>query len=205
MLRYAPSKRLYFDPENGVSQLIDEFAEMMEKDHQNPVLYFSRDGLDPVVSRVPFSHLVASYQASLKNPEETLKVLERTGYQEVVSQNRQILTEELKYIDQWLKKWAPEEIKFELKGQLNSQEFSGEEKSYLRVLGEKIASAPEDVDGEWFHKAIYEIKESMNLQPGQVFKPLYRALIGKDSGPRAGWFLSILPRDWLVKRLRLEA
>ena len=42
------------------------------------------------------------------------------------------------------------------------------------------------------------------MTPQQVFKPLYRALIGQESGPRAGWFLSILPRDWLIKRLNLE-
>jgi lysyl-tRNA synthetase class I len=30
-------------------------------------------------------------------------------------------------------------------------------------------------------------------------------LIDKTSGPRAGWFLSILPRDWLVARLQLLA
>lgn len=205
MLQYPPSKRLYFDPQNGVSQLIDEFAELMEKDPQNSILFFSRQGLDPVISRVPFSHLVASYQASLKTPDETLKVLERTGYDEVVRQNRQILIEELKYIDEWLNKWAPDDVKFELKEQVNAGEFSEEEKSLLNSLSQKIAPAPQNADGEWFHKAIYELKENMNLQPQQVFKPLYKALIGKDSGPRAGWFLSILPRDWLIKRLRFEA
>jgi lysyl-tRNA synthetase class 1 len=205
MLQYPPSKRLYFDQDKGVAQLIDEFAEMMANDPKNPILRACREGLDPVISRVPFSHLVASYQASLKNSQETLKVLERTGYQEVVGQNRQILSEELKYIDEWLNKWAPQEIKFELKDTLAGENFSDDEKEYLKSLGEKIAQAPENADGEWFHKAIYDIKENMNLQPAQVFKPLYKSLIGKESGPRAGWFLSILPRDWLIKRLRLEA
>jgi lysyl-tRNA synthetase class I len=37
-----------------------------------------------------------------------------------------------------------------------------------------------------------------------MFTTLYRALIGQTSGPRAGWFLSILPREWLVKRLSLK-
>ena len=32
-----------------------------------------------------------------------------------------------------------------------------------------------------------------------MFAALYKALIGKTSGPRAGWFLSILPRDWLAR------
>jgi lysyl-tRNA synthetase class 1 len=205
MLQYAPSKRLYFDQDKGTAQLIDQFAEMMANDPNNPILLACREDLEPVISRVPFSHLVASYQASLKDVKETLKVLERTGYQDVVAQNKQILTEELQYIDNWLKKWAPEDIKFELRENISTNDFSDEEKTYLKSLSAKIFEAPEDADGEWFHKAIYEIKEELALQPGQVFKPLYKALIGKDAGPRAGWFLSILPRDWLIKRLNLEA
>ena len=74
----------------------------------------------------------------------------------------------------------------------------------MNQLADEIAAAPESANGEWFHEAIYKIKESRQLKPEEVFKPIYRALIGKDSGPRAGWFLSILPRDWLIKRLRLE-
>jgi lysyl-tRNA synthetase class I len=38
-----------------------------------------------------------------------------------------------------------------------------------------------------------------------MFGALYRLLINKSSGPRAGWFLSILPRDWLLDRLNLKA
>jgi lysyl-tRNA synthetase, class I len=42
------------------------------------------------------------------------------------------------------------------------------------------------------------------MAPKELFTVLYRAIIGKNSGPRAGWFLSMLPRDWLVARLKLE-
>jgi lysyl-tRNA synthetase, class I len=202
MLRYPPSKRLYFDPGNGVPQLIDEFAELMSNEPDSPLLEISRRGLDPTISRVPFSHLVASYQAALKNPEKTLELLKRTSHED--EQDTQVLEHELKYIDQWLQNWAPEEIKFELAQSVDSSKFSEAEKDYLRQLADKIAQAPDHADGEWFHKAIYELKEKMNLEPRQVFKPLYLALISKDAGPRAGWFLSILPRNWLIKRLRLE-
>ncbi|MGH9856953.1 MAG: hypothetical protein ACRD4B_03815, partial [Acidobacteriota bacterium] len=71
-------------------------------------------------------------------------------------------------------------------------------------LADKIANAPENADGEWFHKAIYEFKDAMSLQPKFMFAALYHVLIGKESGPRAGWFLSILPREWLISRLRFE-
>jgi len=75
----------------------------------------------------------------------------------------------------------------------------------MAQLADKIADAPAGADGEWFHKTIYAFKEPTNMQPKELFQTLYQALIGKDSGPRAGWFLSILPREWLISRLRLQA
>jgi lysyl-tRNA synthetase class I len=74
----------------------------------------------------------------------------------------------------------------------------------MKALADKIAAAPADADGAWFHNAIYELRDD-TTSPKELFTTLYTAIIGKTSGPRAGWFLSILPRDWLIKRLNLEA
>jgi lysyl-tRNA synthetase class 1 len=204
MLRYPPSKRLYFDPENGVAQLIDEYAELMDKNPDDPILFFTRKNLDPVISRIPFSHLVASYQTALKDTDRTLDVLARTEYAPVVEQNREILKQELKYIDQWLQKWAPEDSKFELLDKIEANKFSGVQKQFLNSLVSKVEQAPENADGEWFHQAIYELKGQTGLESKELFSTLYQLLIGKNAGPRAGWFMSMLPRDWLIKRLRLE-
>jgi lysyl-tRNA synthetase class 1 len=208
ILRAPLNRPLFFDPIEGVVKLMDEYSALSAKKDLNEaektLLYISTRGAEPTVSRVPFSHLVASYQAALKNPDKVIDIIARTEYEHVIEDQREIIKHELSFIDEWLKKWAPEDIKFELRESLGQDDFSEDEKKYLQELGEKIANAPEDADGEWFHKAIYDIKESMNLQPQQVFKPLYKVLIGKESGPRAGWFLSILPREWLVKRFRLE-
>ena len=75
----------------------------------------------------------------------------------------------------------------------------------MNQLADKIAQAPKDADGEWYHLAIYDLKDSTGLSPKELFSTLYQAIIGKQSGPRAGWFLSMLPHDWLLKRLRLES
>ncbi|MBA3757593.1 lysine--tRNA ligase [Candidatus Saccharibacteria bacterium] len=203
MLRYPPEKRLYFDPLH-VAQLIDDFTELLTKSPETALIAFSKTTLDPTISKIPFSHMVESYQASLKNPESTLLTLSRTGYQKIVNQNKQIILDELKYIEAWLQKWAPEEIKFELIDDVDTASFSQEERSYLNKLSLKIEEASEDSNGEWFHKAIYELKDFSGLEPKQLFTAIYKATIGKESGPRAGWFLSILPRDWLIKRLKFE-
>lgn len=211
ILRAAPLKRLYFDPVNGVVQLMDEFAAFAAKqdkdESEQQLWYVSTRGSNQnrSVSRVPFSHLVASYQASLKDANKTLDVIKRTEHSQAAEEDAGIIREELKFIDEWLRLRAPDDVKFSLAEQVNAGDFSETEQNFLKTLGERAANAPEDADGMYFHERIYELKDELGLQPKEMFTTLYKALIGKTSGPRAGWFLSILPRDWLVRRLKLEA
>jgi lysyl-tRNA synthetase class 1 len=211
VLKAPPSKTLYFDPVH-VAQLIDEFAELLTKepksDEEKQLIALATHGVESTISSVPFTHLVASYQAAGRDADKTLQIIGRTEHAAVLDKQAGTIKKELAFIDQWLEKWAPEDVKFDLQADIAALSLNDQEKAYLAQLAAKIAAAPAEVDGEWFHKAIYEIKESQNLTPQQVFKPLYQALIGKDSGPRAGWFLNdlyIQDKDWLIKRLKLEA
>jgi lysyl-tRNA synthetase class 1 len=210
ILRAPLTKRLYFDPVNGVVQLMDEFAALAAKpdrtETEEQLLYICTRGLaDKTVSRVPFSHLVASYQAALKDPDKTLAVIGRTEYHQIVQEDGEIIRNELKFIDEWLQRRAPDDVKFALLETVDPDQFSEQEKAYFKALADKIAAAPEDAEGSWFHQAIYELKDTSGLEPKEMFTVLYKLLIGKTSGPRAGWFLSMLSRDWLVKRLQLSA
>jgi len=36
----------------------------------------------------------------------------------------------------------------------------------------------------------------------EFFGAIYISILGKDSGPKAGWFLSVLPKEFLLKRLK---
>jgi lysyl-tRNA synthetase, class I len=210
ILKSPPAKRLYFDPVNGLVQLMDEFAAFAAKidkteDEQQLWYICTRDNdSQRRVSQVPFSHLVASYQASLGDIDRTIEVIMRTEHAAMATQEAAIIRDELTFIDEWLRLRAPDEVKFSLAQHVNPNDFTAKEQAFLRGLAEKVAQAPADADGAWFHLAVYEFKDSMGLQPKSMFTTLYRALIAKDSGPRAGWFLSLLPRDWLVDRLRLD-
>jgi lysyl-tRNA synthetase class 1 len=210
-LRHPPQKQLFFD-RTHVAELIDEFAALLakpNKSHEDKrLLALSNVSDSSVVSLVPFSHLVASFQAAGRDAEKTLAVISRTEHSQAAENQAGIIKKELAFISQWLDKWAPEEVKFSIQPKVSTDAFNEQEKAYLAELAAEVEAAPAKADGEWFHKAIYEIKESHKLQPQQVFKPLYKALIGKDSGPRAGWFLNDLyvqDKEWLIKRLKLEA
>lgn len=208
VLRYAPDKLLTFDEGPTLIRLVDEYAELAAKEakteEEQQLLAVCSGGGERVVSRIPFSHLVASYQAALKDADKTLEVIARTEHAETVQQDKEIIKNELRYIDQWLERSAPDEVKFSLRPDVPG-DLTDVQRQFLTGLAEAVAQAPVDADGQWFHQAIYAFKESLGLQPKDLFVTLYHVLIGKTAGPRAGWFLSLLPRDWLIKRLRLEA
>ena len=209
VLRFPPDKLLFFDETDGLVKLIDDFAALLanpDKTAEDQMLIdISTNGVpSTTISNIPFSHLVASYQAALKDADKTLEIIRRTEHKATVDAQQETIKNELKFIDNWLKAWAPDDIKFELQPK-PPKVISEKEREYLLALAKKIQTAPDDADGEWFHKAIYDLRDSAGLPPKQLFSTVYKVLIGKDSGPRAGWFLSILPRDWLLKRLLLEA
>jgi lysyl-tRNA synthetase, class I len=208
VLRHPPDKQLFFDEAEGVVRLIDDYAALLAKaektEDEQMLVKLSQAGIaEGTISNIPFSHLVASYQAALKEPEKTLDIIRRTEHQQTVDNQQETIKQELKFIDNWLKKWAPEDVKFELAAK--PPHVDERQRVYLAALARKVEQAPADADGEWFHKAIYDLRDTSRLTPKQLFSTLYLVLINKESGPRAGWFLSILPRDWLVKRLKLEA
>ncbi len=209
ILGAAPAKRLYFDPVGGVVKLMDEYAALAAKpdktESEEQLLYIcTRGGKERAVGGVPFSHLVAAYQASLRDPVRTLEVVGRTEYAAVAAEEADIIRRELQFIEAWLDKRAPDEVKFTLRQQIEKSEFSENEVKLFTGLAEKVAAAPADAEGEYFHLALYSFKDELSMQPKEIFGALYRLLIGKTSGPRAGYFLSILPRDWLLARLKLE-
>lgn len=210
ILRYSPDKQLFFDEGETLIKLVDDFGELLAKpdktDLDKQLIDACLHGIDkPTVSRVPFSHLVASYQAALKDVDKTLEIIGRTEYANVVEEEPEIIKAELQFIDAWLNQHAPDDVKFSLTEKVDRGQFNEAQIKFLNDLADKVTEAPEDADGAWFHDAIYSLKDFSGMSPKELFKTIYNLTIGKDSGPRAGLFLSMLPREWLIKRLRLEA
>jgi lysyl-tRNA synthetase, class I len=209
ILRASPDKLLFFDEGDTMVRLFDDFALLLAKADKTPdeqqLIEICMNGVEPTVSNIPFTHLIASYQASLKDPDRTIEIIGRTEHAATAAKDAAIIRKELTFIDHWLQHRAPEDLKFALRDTIDAHEFTDDEQVFLSNLADKIAAAPPDADGQWFHNAIYAFKDEMGLNPKDMFSTLYRVLIGKASGPRAGWFLSILPREWLVSRLRFVA
>jgi lysyl-tRNA synthetase class 1 len=208
IIRYSPDKLLFFDQGPTLIRLFDEFSELLAKPEktadEQQLLDLCLQGVDePTVSRIPFTHLVASYQAALKDADKTIDVIARTEHADIARSEAHIIRNELRFIDEWLEQHAPEDVKFSLTKTVDASGFSDSEKAFFTGLAAKVSEAPTDADGGYFHEAIYGFKTE-EMGPKDLFQALYKLTIGKTSGPRAGWFLSILPREWLIARLRLD-
>lgn len=110
--------------------------------------------------------------------------------------------ERARYALHWIKVAAPEEYRFELQKKLpeSARGFSSEQKGALKDALVFIQSK-DVLDGQELHTELHEIRKRSGLSAKQFFGALYISFLGKDHGPKAGWFLSVLERDFLITRL----
>src|SRR3990172_5424737 len=74
-----------------------------------------------------------------------------------------------------------------------------------RAGGGEVAEQAEAWRGDVLHSRMHDLKATMGLPPQEAFSAIYRAFLGKDSGPQAGWLLAALDRDFALRRLREAA
>lgn len=213
VLRYffakpRPSRTLTFDPGVGLFNLLDEYSKAKqaflthEAIHDEAAIrYALGDGENvETISAVPFNHLVAVFQAAQGDKQKLSDILERTGYK----LTEVMLAREAAFVANWLEKYAPESIKFSVQPQLPTINLTPTQRTFLQSLAGDIKDEGE-LDGQQMHEKIYRAKEAAGIKPTEAFQALYKVILGKDSGPKAGWFLASLDRAWLADRLQLKA
>ncbi|MBX4192561.1 lysine--tRNA ligase, partial [Candidatus Parcubacteria bacterium] len=79
---------------------------------------------------------------------------------------------------------------YKLQDTLPAVSLTDTQKEVLKSLAGLVL---QQASAEDLHQKLHESKE---------FKIIYQIFLGKESGPKAGWFLASLPKDFVVKRLR---
>jgi lysyl-tRNA synthetase class 1 len=73
-----------------------------------------------------------------------------------------------------------------------------EQRAYLREVSGRLAPG---LDGEAVQNLLYSTAIERGLKPKRAFAALYRVLLGKTSGPKAGPFIAGLPHERVHERL----
>jgi lysyl-tRNA synthetase class 1 len=125
-------------------------------------------------------------------------------YKEFPKADKAELNERALYAKRWLEAYAPEKYVFKLQDTLPeaAKSLSDAQKSALGEILRYIERFEAMPNGEELHKKLHEIKEAQNIKPSELFGAIYLAFLGKTSGPQAGWFLSSLDREFVLKRLK---
>lgn len=208
IVRSRPERTLYWESNLGLMNLLEEFALLRQAvnagecpEFAEAYAFATASQVHGTISSVPFGHLIQVWQASRGDHTQALQVLERTNFAAAVKTEPEVLAREFAYVAKWLEIYAPESVKFSVQDVLPTVELSDQQRDFIAKLAAAVAAR--ELDGQTMHEAIYEAINTAGLKPGEAFKALYRIILGKDSGPKAGWFLTSLDRDWLVDRLRL--
>lgn len=215
VLSVKPEKHIDFDPENGLLKLLEEYQELEKK-------YFkSKEELQPYETRayetsqaalsvpdqvplnIPFLHIVIAAQIAEYKLDRAIEVLERSGYR-VSGSEKAVLKKYLHFANDWLTTFAPEVFKFKVQEKLppEAELLTKEERRFLAELANSFKTL--EWDAGVVHSTIHEIGKELGLSARKSFQATYICLLGRKSGPRAGWFITSLDRDFVVTRF-LEA
>lgn len=195
MVRNRPQLALEFDVRGEMlNRIYDEYdrcqAAYLDQGDQDLAQYF-------YYSQVDQAHIDSAPKARFSDVVNILQLPGMAGELE-----RPEVAARAPFAKYWLEKYAPEEIKFTVTPSLPKQakQLSAEQKSYLAQAAEKV----DTTDGEQIQADLYTLSQDLGLPASKAFQAIYLALIGKDSGPRAGMLIASQDPDFIRRRF-LEA
>ncbi|HEY5383164.1 MAG TPA: lysine--tRNA ligase [Candidatus Paceibacterota bacterium] len=173
---------------------MDDYARLFELIHPGRQL--------PAAEFYPrFSQVAFLVQMPHLDLEREIAVLKGS---ELTHADKKELEERVVYAKKWLAEYAPEKFVFTLQDDLPeaAKNLSAMQKKALAELQRHIAAAKDMPTGEDIQHTLHEIKEALAIAPQELFGALYLSFLGKSYGPKIGWFLSVLDKEFVLRRLQ---
>jgi len=214
LMNNQPNKHIQFDPGLGLLNLVDEYDQLervyfkeeeeikgmkdLEKTYELSQPY---DVPKKIPFQLPYRHLVTLTQIGEKW-NDVKQILLRTNQipKNLSKEDEKHLEQRAEHADYWLDTFAPDMVKFEVKKKLPSVKLNSDQNKFLGSLVETLNSI--SWDAEAIHNAIYETSQKQKIQTKVAFSAIYQIILGQEKGPRAGFFLSNLDKDFVVKRIK---
>ncbi|MBI2019259.1 lysine--tRNA ligase [Candidatus Daviesbacteria bacterium] len=135
---------------------------------------------------------------------DILKKYAEINGKELTKTETDIINERVKYARIWLEKYAPDEFKLQISETLpeKAKDLTEEQKEFLVKAVNLIE---QNDDPEKLQLALYNLTKELKADAKKSFSALYIALIGKEFGPKAAWFLLQYPKEKVINRLKEAA
>lgn len=157
------------------------------------------------VGKIPEAHYVPRFRdVAVWMQDPTLDVLEQAQQAKgsaLTDREQSILKERIRYAKTWVKRYAPADYQLTPKSELPAEAATMTDQQRQFAIEIFNRAIEEDwSDPQALQQAIFE-QAKASLGARQGFQALYLALLGKTSGPRAGWLLLATPAELLRQRI----
>jgi len=195
IVRTRPERTIDFDPGMGLISLIDEYDRVS---HEASTREYELSRIASIPTRIPFRHMVTVVQIA-HDEKRLFQCLARTSYDVTNTEN---ILRQAERVRVWLRKYAPESVRFSVKERLPLQlgDLSEPDLHALSAYLEFVKALP-SWSAEAIHNGVYEVAPRCGTDAKRLFELVYLAFLGQSRGPRLGWFLEALGREFVVGRL----
>ncbi len=206
MIRTPPRQHVNFDSsEAHVIKVFNEFDRFHHRRFHDPTVTPDDRRIHELSQVEPEpDHWVADFQlvtALLQMPHlDPVQVLEARKGSPFTELDRKHLDRRIRSAHYWIEHFATEDEKTRLQETLpaRAEELTAAQRGFLRLLGALLPATA--WEGDALQVAIFNAARLTPIDQPTAFKALYRVLLDRTNGPKAGNLLSFLDRDFVVRR-----
>jgi lysyl-tRNA synthetase class 1 len=214
MIRTKPNSPVNFDAkEEGIIKLFNEFDRFHTRFHagqanadEKMIYRLSCVPCGEGAAREPENYRAANFQlvtamVQLPHLDEIREMEKRLGGS-LTEIEKTHLEERIRSAREWVKNYATEEEKTHLQETLpaRAESLSHAQRAFLHSLADALGAVKWEDDA--LQAAIFDAARTTPIEQGAAFKAIYRVLLDREAGPKAGNLLAFLERDFVVKRFR---
>ncbi len=217
--RNHPNRHIDIDMGLGILGLVDDFdryeiayhteesrgEEQLDRRRAFQLSMVDADhpAIEKDIVQVPYRHLVTLAQL-VDDREGLLERIKRTeGIEHLPGESVDRVIQRLECVRYWLDNSAPEGVRFTLYDEPPKEvveSLTDEERNSLKAMGREFENCP--WEAESIHNAVYEGSRSRDIDPRVTFRAFYRILLGRERGPKLGFFLSTMDKKDVLRRIK---
>jgi len=205
LIRPNPRQAVNFEPSEAyIIKLFNEFDRFHDKYYHDPkafiddkrVYELSEVDPEPDHYQADFQLLAALMQMPHLDAVKELELRKGSPFTDIERKHLELRMRAVRY---WLDHYATEDEKTKLQEKLpaRAQELSQSQRAFLHILADMLR------DVEWNDNAlqicVFNAARHTPIDQPSAFKALYRILLDRTNGPKAGNLLSVLDRQFVIR------
>ena len=227
IFRSKPLKHKDFNPEMPFLDFIDQYdrveriyygaeepASEKEEDKSKKIYEISQVQLkDKMPFQPSYRFMTVAYQIADGDINRVFEILKKNSqlpdymndleFEDLSENDLKRLEMRLNHVKNWLEKYAPEFVKFQVMKKIPRLPLGEDQTQFLLKLADLLEE--KDYTAEELHDAMYVLLREFDMKPQKAFQAIYKTIIGKKQGPRAASFVLSLDKDFVIKRFKGEA